>query len=389
MSNLKPSCEYREAEEASSKIKASAPTAPPPAGNRLGGSLPGEELATANPRGRSGLITTHLDLKERIEVQAGLRAGDTQATLALRLNRSAGAISTELKRNGGRAGYCATRAHAGALARRGASQRGRCDIDACPPLRDEVHARLRRGWSPEEVAGTLKLEHPQLTSMHTSHESIYRYVYIVAVGELKRELVKCLRRSHRVRKPRRRGVTATQGKIADMVLVDERPAEVESRLIAGHYEGDLILGEGNRSAVGVLVERTTRYTMLCRLEQKDATSVREAFTRRLIDIPSQLRLSLTYDQGKEMTQHKTLAADLGLKVFFCHPHSPWERGTCESQNGRIRHYLPKGTDLSLVSYQQLAAYQEMLNERPRKILGWKSPAQCFHDLISKNVHVQS
>jgi len=228
-----------------------------------------------------------------------------------------------------------------------------------------------------------------LTSIHTSHESIYRYVYIVAVGELKRELVKCLRRSHRVRKPRRRGVTATQGKIPDMVLVDERPAEVESRLIAGHYEGDLILGAGNRSAVGVLVERTTRYTMLCRLEQKDATSVREAFTRRLVDIPAQLRLSLTYDQGKEMTQHKTLAADLGLKVFFCHPHSPWERGTCESQNGRIRHYLPKGTDLSLVSYQQLAAYQEMLNERPRKILGWKSPAQCFHDLISKNVHVQS
>lgn len=121
--------------------------------------------------------------------------------------------------------------------------------------------------------------------------------------------------------------------------------------------------------------------MLCPLERKDATSVREAFTRRLVDIPSQLRLSLTYDQGKEMTQHKTLAADLGLKVFFCRPHSPWERGTCESQNGCIRHYLPKGTDLSLISYQQLAAYQEMPNERPRKILSWKSPAQCFHDLI--------
>lgn len=225
--------------------------------------------------------------------------------------------------------------------------------------------------------------------MHSSHESIYRYVYIAAVGELKRPLVRCLRRIHRVRKPRRRGVTATQGKISDMVLINERPAEVESRLIAGHHAGDLILGAGNRSAVGVLVERTTRYTMLCRLEQKDATSVREAFTRRLVDIPAQLRLSLTYDQGKEITHHKTLAADLGLKVFFCHPHSPWERGTCESQNGRIRHYLPKGTDLSLVSYQQLAAYQEMLNEHLRKILGWKSPAQCFHDLISKNINVQS
>ena len=128
--------------------------------------------------------------------------------------------------------------------------------------------------------------------------------------------------------------------------------------------------------------------MLCHLPQKDATRVHEAFTRRLAQIPFALRLSLTYDQGKEMSQHRTLAADLGLKVFFCHPHSPWERGSCESQNGRIRHYLPKGSDLSLGSYQQLAAYQEMLNERPRKILGWKSPAQCFHELISKNLHVQ-
>ena len=249
----------------------------------------------------------------------------------------------ELKRNGGRAGYCATRAHAVALSLRGASQRSRCDIAACPPLRDEVQARLRRGWSPEEVAGTLKLEHPQLTSMHTSHESIYRYVYAVAVGELKRELANCLRRSHRVRKSRRRGVTATQGKIPDMVLVDERPAEVESRLIAGHYEVDLILDEGNRSAVGVLVERPTRYPMLCRLEQKDATSVREAFTRRLVDIPSQLRLSLTYDQGKEMTQHKTLAADLGLKVFFANPTAPGNAGPAKAKTVASATTCPKAT----------------------------------------------
>jgi IS30 family transposase len=335
------------------------------------------------------VMSKHLDLAERIELQAGLHAGEPQASVAARLNRSEGTISSELKRNGGRKGYCADRAHQAALSRRGTSQRGRCDIANHPPLRDEVHARLGRGWSPEEIAGTLKLNHPEIKDMHTCHESIYRYVYIVAVGELKRELTKCLRRSHRVRKPRRRGVAATQGKIADMVLVDKRPAEVESRLIAGHYEGDLILGEGNRSAVGVLVERTTRFTMLCHLPQKDATSVREAFTRRLADIPPAIRLSLTYDQGKEMSQHKILAAELGLKVFFCHPHSPWERGTCESQNGRIRHYLPKGSDLSKVSYQQLAAYQEMLNERPRKILGWKSPAQCFKELISKNIHVQS
>lgn len=352
--------------------------------DRLGGPGPLPPIAfAAAPDQARAMKHAVLSLGERIEIQTGLRAGQTQAHIAAVLGRSSGAISTELNRNGGRDAYCAERAHRAAHERRACVRRGHCSINQTPPLRDAVHAQLRRGWSPEEIAGTLKREHPQQAHMHTSHESIYRYVYVVARGELQRELAKCLRRSHRARKPQRRGVTATQGKIPDMVLVDERPAEVEDRLIAGHYEGDLIVGAGNRSAVGVLVERTTRFTMLCHLPEKDAQSVREAFTRRLAAIPLPLRKSLTYDQGKEMAQHRTLAADLALKVFFCHPHSPWERGTCESQNGRIRHYLPKGTDLSKVSYQQLSAYQEMLNERPRKILGWKSPAQCFHDLISK------
>jgi len=329
---------------------------------------------------------TVLSLSERIEIQVGLFTGLSQCAVAQRLGRSPGTISTELKRNGGGQTYCAQSAHLAATQRKARVRRGYCKIDQTAPLRDAVHAYLSRGWSPEEIAGTLKRQYPKIPHMHTSHESIYRYVYLVARGELKRELAKCLRRAHRTRKVRRRGTTSTQGKIADMVLVDERPAEVEDRLIAGHYEGDLILGAGNRSAVGVLVERTTRFTMLCHLPEKDATSVREAFTRRLALIPMALRHSLTYDQGKEMTQHKVLAADLGLKVFFCHPHSPWERGTCESQNGRIRHYLPKGTDLAKVSYQQLTAYQEMLNERPRKILGWKSPAQCFRELLIHNKH---
>ncbi len=383
MSNLKQKREYRKPAVVCSHTSVRAHEAQPPTRDRLGGPALGAELVPAEPNLQTEVMSKHLDLTERIELEAGLRAGDSQAVIALRLGRSAGTISMELARHGGRADYRAARAHQSALTRRGASQRGRCDIATHPPLRDEVHARLRRGWSPEEIAGTLKLDYPDLPHMHTSHESIYRYVYIVAVGELKRELARCLRRSHRIRKPHRRGVAATQGKIPDMVLVSERPPEVETRLIAGHYEGDLILGAGNGSAVGVLVERTTRFTMLCHLPKKDATSVREAFTRRLLDIPAQFRLSLTYDQGKEMSQHQTLAADLGLKVFFCHPHSPWERGTCESQNGRIRHYLPKGTDLAKVSYQQLSAYQEMLNERPRKILGWKSPAQCFQELKSK------
>jgi hypothetical protein len=323
----------------------------------------------------------HLRLAERIELEAALRAGDTQALVAARLGRAAGTISRELALNGGRGQYRAAAAHAASVARRGRARRGRCAIAEHPPLRDEVHAQLRRGWSPEEIAGILRRRHPALVRMHTSHESIYRYVYIVARGELKRELVACLRRHHGRRKPRRRGVAATQGQLQDMVLVDQRPAEVESRLIAGHFEGDLVMGAGNRSAVGVLVERTSRYTFLCHLPHKDAAGVREAFTRKLLPLPAALRKTLTYDQGKEMAEHQTLAAALHLKVFFCHAHSPWERATCESQNDRIRHYLPKGTDLATVSHQQLSAYQAMLNERPRKILGWKSPAECFRELV--------
>ena len=354
--------------------------------DRLGGPPSVPELAPAAARAqRAAMAKPHLNLEERIELEAALRAGDTQAAVAARLTRSAGTISREVALNGGPASYRAAVAHRAAQGRCGAARRDGCAINERPPLRDEVHTRLRRGWSPEEIAGSLKRDYSDLPLMHTSHESIYRYVYVVARGELQRELAACLRRHHRTRKPRRRGVAATQGRLQDMVLIDQRPPEVESRLFPGHYEGDLILGAGNRSAVGVLVERTSRFTFLCHLPQKDATSVREAFTRKLEPIPAALLKSLTYDQGKEMAEHKLLAADLNLQVFFCHPHSPWERGTCESQNGRIRHYLPKGTDLSLVSYQQLSAYQEMLNERPRKILGWKSPAQCFRELLISNL----
>ena len=350
--------------------------------DRLGGPPSVPELAPAAARvQRAAMAKAHFHFEERIELEAALRAGDTQATIAARLARSAGTISREVALNGGPGSYRAAEAHRAAQGRRGTARRGLCAINEHPPLRAEVHERLHRGWSPEEIAGSLKRDYSDLPLMHTSHESIYRYVYIVARGELQRELAACLRRHHRARKPRRRGVAATQGKLQDMVLVDQRPPEVENRLIPGHYEGDLILGAGNRSAVGVLVERTSRFTFLCHLPEKDATSVREAFTRKLAGLPAPLLKSLTYDQGKEMAEHKMLAADLNLQIFFCHPHSPWERGTCESQNGRIRHYLPKGTDLSLVSYQQLSAYQEMLNERPRKILGWKSPAQCFRELL--------
>lgn len=383
MINLNPGPAYKEPEVA--MFTASPDEALEPRQVRLGGPAGVPELAPEAARTQSHAMKHRaLSMAERIELEASMRAGDSQLAVAVRLNRATGTISGELARNGGREHYRAAAADQASVARRGAARRGRCAIDEHPPLRDEVHAQLRRGWSPEEIAGILKRDYPHLPLMQTSYESIYRYVYVVARGELKRELAACLRRHHRVRKPQRRGVLANKDRIKDMVLVDERPAEVEDRLIAGHYEGDLIMGAGNRSAVGVLVERTTRYTFLCHLPTKDAQGVREAFTRKLLPIPQALRKTLTYDQGIEMSEHAILAADLGLKMFFCHAHCPWERATCESQNDRIRHYLPKGTDLSLVSHQQLSAYQEMLNERPRKILNWKSPAQCFQELLILN-----
>lgn len=353
-----------------------------PTEGRLGAPplVPALALAVARPQCR-GMTRTHLRLEERLELEIGLRAGDTQAALALRLNRSPGTISRELALNGGRTAYRAVPADRAARGRQGTARRGFCAIAQHPPLAAAVQALLHRGWSPEETAGWLRRQHPADSAMHTSHESIYTYIHVVARGELKRTLVADLRRHHAQRRPRRRGPAATQGQLKDMVLIDHRPAEVQTRATPGHFEGDLIMGPGNASAVGVIVERQTRFTILCHLPKKDATSVREAFERKLSALPAQLRLSLTYDQGKEMAEHAQLAANLKLKVFFCHGHSPWERATCESQNGRIRHYLPKGLDLSTVSPQKLRAFQDMLNERPRKVLNHDSPAERFHKLL--------
>ncbi len=245
---------------------------------RVGGSPP-VEIASAAAQILAMTTRRALILVERIEIQVGPRAGENQAEIARRLGRSTATMSGELKRTGGREGYQAEAADRQARAWRFAAHQGRCHIEEHSPLRAEVHARLRRGWSPDEVAGILWRDHPDLPAKHTSHESIYRYVYVVARGELKRKLVACLRRHHSARRPRPRGIASAQGQLKDMVLVDERPPEVETRLLPGHYEGDLIVGAGNRSAVDVLVERTTRYTFLCHLPPKDATSVREAFVR--------------------------------------------------------------------------------------------------------------
>lgn len=219
-------------------------------------------------------------------------------------------------------------------------------------------------------------------TMRISDESIYRYIYVLPRGELKKRLIKGLRQERKYRRKRRVGaVEETRGKIADMLSIEERPKEVANRIVPGHWEGDLIVGKYKQSAMGTLVERTTRYTLMVSLEAKDAVSVRKAFAREIRILPKDMRKSLTYDQGKEMSEHKRFTLDTGMQVYFAHPGSPWERGTNENTNMLIRQYFPKGTDFRSITVRQIKAAQRQLNERPRKTLNWKTPIESLKELL--------
>ncbi len=216
--------------------------------------------------------------------------------------------------------------------------------------------------------------------MQISHESIYTFIYILPRGELRKELIGYLRQKKKMRNSRK-GEYIQRGKIPDMISIEERPAEVESRSIAGHWEGDLIMGKDHKSAMGTIVERKTRSVLLVKLKNKDAASVRKAFENEVKTLPEQMKLSLTYDQGKEMTEHKLFTKNTNIKVYFCHPASPWERGTNENTNMLIRDYFPKGTDFNLVSKKEMKRVQNELNERIRKTLNWESPKAVFEKEI--------
>lgn len=217
-------------------------------------------------------------------------------------------------------------------------------------------------------------------SRRVSAETIYTHLYVLPRGALRRELLSYLRQHHKTRRPRSRGQDR-RGVIPDMISIDERPTEVADRTVPGHWEGDLIMGAGNRTALGTLVERTTRTTLLVPLKAKDAVSVRHAFARRLKALPKQMKRSLTYDRGKEMAEHTRFTKDTRIKVYFAHPQSPWERGTNENTNGLIRQYFPKGTDFSQVSYYRIIKAQDRLNGRPRKVLDWNTPYEAFSNLL--------
>lgn len=236
-------------------------------------------------------------------------------------------------------------------------------------------------WSPQQIAGTLKRMFPDQAERQVSHETIYTAIYAHPRGELRRQLIACLRHGRTTRLPRSRGVDR-RGQIPEMVSIHVRPPEVDDRVMPGHWEGDFIKGAGNKSSVGVLVERSSRLVLLAKMDDATAASALAGFSAKLNSIAAPLRQSLTYDQGKELSRHKELTTRTGVAVYFCDPHSPWQRGTCENTNGLLRQYLPKGTDLSVFSQDDLDSIADSLNNRPRATHAFHSPLEVFARMLA-------
>lgn len=296
------------------------------------------------------------------------------------LGRSASSLSRELKRNAGVDGvYLSKLAQDAADARRTAA-RPAAKLDPAGALWPVVTHLLGWLWSPQQIARTLRRLWPDSPELHVSHETIYTAIYAYPKGELRKDLIACLRQGRSTRKPRSAGEDR-RGQLPEMVSIHLRPPEVNDRLMPGHWEGDLIKGAGNKSAVGVLVERTTRLVLLAWMPDATAASALAGFTAKLNSIAAPMRQTLTYDQGKEMARHQDLARNTAMRVYFCDPHSPWQRGTCENTNGLLRQMLPKGTDLSVHDQQALDSIADLLNNRPRETLGWRSPIQAFRELV--------
>ncbi len=328
-----------------------------------------------------------LAIQERENISRGLAQEKTIRAIAREINRSPSTITREIKRNSGKSGYRAFSASQRAKTAATSRRKGKSKLAQQEPLRRYVLEKLQEQWSPEEISKWVKIEYSWDTTMYISHEAIYQYIYVLPRGELKQTLVKALRQEHKYRRTQKGGKTEeNRGKIANMLSIEERPAEVADRTVPGHWEGDLILGKYKRSALGTLVERTTRYTILVPLgNQKDAISVRVAYAEAFKTVPDELRKTLTYDQGKEMSEHQQFTIDTGMQVFFAHPGSPWERGTNENTNGLIRQYFPKGTDFTQISEDEINLVQGRLNDRPRKVLNFNKPNDVFNNLVALKV----
>jgi transposase, IS30 family len=342
------------------------------------GGVPPVDLA--EPIGR------YLSLAEREEIAIGLAEKRGVREIARQLGRAPATVSREVRRNrptGRRTAYRAVSAQAAAEERARRPKPHKLEHE---PLHAAVQARLQRRWSPQQIAASLRREFPDDEAMQASHETIYRALYVQGRGALRRELTACLRTGRAIRRPRRRvdGRADPDRRIPDKVLISERPAEAADRAVPGHWEGDLIMGTANRTAIGTLVERSTRFVMLLHLPAGpgDALAVRDAIATTIGTLPAALRRSLTWDQGLEMRRHKELTLAADLPVYFCDPQSPWQRGSNENTNGLLRQYFPKGTDLSVHPPEHLAAVAAELNDRPRHTLGWRSPAEAMADLLS-------
>ncbi len=320
--------------------------------------------------------------RERLEVWQHTH---TQTEIAKRIGCDKSTISRERRRGTDSTGhYRSDYAEKKAQSRIRSRKLGKRKLLLHPVLQAYVHTSLQQKWSPKQIAETLKATYTEKT-MQISPEAIYQYIYVLPRGSLKKSLVEGLRRSHKYRRSPRQEKQDEEmrGKIADMLSIHERPTEVADRTIPGHWEGDLIIGKYKRSAIATLVERTTRYTMLVPLRTgKDAVSVRLALATKLNQLPKHLARTLTYDQGKEMSQHRQFTIDTGIQVFFADPASPWQRGTNENTNGLIRQYFPKGTDFSLVTDAELQEAEDSLNGRPRQCLGFAFPKEKFYDLVA-------
>jgi IS30 family transposase len=322
---------------------------------------------------------SHLRFEEREVLTLGLEMGLSLRQIAQQIGRSPSTLSREVRRNRmcDEAPYRAVPAQNNALRRVWKARRPKKLDD--PWLWRFVQRALRQRWSPEQIAGHLRKRYPHDMTRQVSHETIYATIYVMPRGQLRKELLSYLRQAHKSRRPRSRGKDR-RGQIPNMVSIHDRPPEVETRIVPGHWEGDLIKGTVSSSAVGTLVERQSRLTLLVKLDDSTAPTTCRAFSRKLRRVPAPMRKTLTYDRGKEMSDHEKLSRALSIKVYFADPYSPWQRGTNENTNGLLRQYLPKGMDLSTVSQRELNRIAHQLNTRPRKTLGFSTPLEAYEEL---------
>ena len=329
------------------------------------------------PRRRSRRALT---LSEREEISRGVVAGQSLRSIATTLGRAPSTVSREINRNGGRRRYRASQADQCAWDR--AHRPKTCKLALNPALARVVASKLQLEWSPEQIAGWSKQAYPDDENYQVSHETIYKSLFIQARGALKKELLQYLRKTRAMRRSRHKSLKGEGlGQITGAVSIRERPASVEDRALPGHWEGDLIIGSNN-SQIATLVERHTRYVMLVRVKSKDTKTVINALIKHAHKLPRELYKSLTWDRGKEMADHKRFSLDTHVKVYFCDPQSPWQRGSNENTNGLLRQYFPKGMDLSNVNQNRLNAVARRLNERPRKTLEYRTPAERFSQCVA-------